>query len=98
VHVNGRSGSVLGRDEWLSWITSRRVELESGELTIDTYDVGKVKADVYGSLSVVTGVVHSTGQRNGAPFVSRIRFTNGWIKSGDTWRRAAFHDSPLPER
>jgi len=98
VHVNGGSGSVLDRDEWLSWITSRRAELDSGQLFIDTYSVEDVEIEVYGNVSVVTGVVYSTGQRNGASFVSRIRFTNGWIKSGDTWRRAAFHDSPLPKR
>jgi len=98
VHVNGRSGSVLDRDEWLSWITSRRAELETGQLVIETYSVEDVKVEVYGDVSVVTGVVHSTGQRNGESFDSGIRFTNGWIKSGDAWRRAVFHDSPLPNR
>ena len=31
LHVNGRSGSVLNRDQWLKWVASRRAELDSGD-------------------------------------------------------------------
>jgi hypothetical protein len=97
IHVNGRSGSVLNRDKWLKWITSRRAQLDSGELSITTYIVSDVKVQIYGEAAVVTGVVHSSGQRNNVLFSSRVRFTNLWVKQGGAWRRAAFHDSPLPE-
>jgi ketosteroid isomerase-like protein len=97
IHVNGRSGSVLSRDEWLKWVESRRTELNSGKLMIDSYSVGDVKVQVYGEAAVVTGVVHSSGHREGALFTSGVRFTNVWVVQGGAWRRAAFHDSPLPE-
>jgi ketosteroid isomerase-like protein len=97
VHVNGRSGSVLNRDEWLKWVAFRRADLNSGELVISAHTVEDVKVQVHGEAAVVTGVAYSSGQRKGASFTSRVRFTNVWIMQGGAWRRAAFHDSPLPE-
>ncbi len=97
LHVNGRSGSVLNRDQWLKWVASRRAELDSGALVIKTYSVGDVKVQIYGEAAVVTGVVDSSGQRNDSLFTIQVRFTNVWVKQGGEWRRAAFHDSPLPE-
>ena len=97
VHVNGLSGSVLNRDEWISWVVSRRAELDSGELVITTYSIEDVSVRIYGEAAVVTGVVHSSGQRNSALFASQVRFTNVWVSQGGMWRRAAFHDSPVRE-
>ncbi len=82
VHINGRSGSLLNRDEWLNWIASRRAELDSGRLVIDTYRIEDVNVQIHGEAAVVTG---------------RVRFTNVWVEQGGVWRRAAFHDSPFPE-
>ena len=96
IHVNGRSGSVLSRDEWLNWMESRRADLDSGELVISAYGVKDVQVEVYGETAVVTGVVSSSGQRQGVMFTSQVRFTNVWVMQGGAWRRAAFHDSPLP--
>lgn len=96
-HVNGRSGGVLNRDEWLTFIQSRRANLDSGKLVISSYNVEDVRVRLYGETAVVTGVVESSGQREGVPFSSRVRFTNVWVLQGGAWRRAAFHDSPLPE-
>ncbi len=97
VHVNGLSGSVLNRDEWIKWVVSRRAELDSGELVITTYSIEDVRVQIYGEAAVVTGVVHSSGQRNSALFTSQVRFTNVWVNQRAVWRRAAFHDSLLPE-
>jgi ketosteroid isomerase-like protein len=97
IHVNGRSGSVLNRNEWLSWVESRRKELNTGNLLINAHSVEDVQVQVYGEAAVVTGVVHSSGQRKGSMFTSRVRFTNLWVMQGGAWRRAAFHDSPLPD-
>jgi hypothetical protein len=97
LHVNGRSGSVLNREEWLDFIRSRRAELASGELTVSVYEVDAVEVRVHGETAIVTGVVESRGVRREVPFVSRIRFTNVWVRQGGVWLRAAFHDSPLPD-
>jgi ketosteroid isomerase-like protein len=97
VHVNGGSANVLNRDEWLSWIASRRAELDGGVLVIRTYSVEDVNVQIYGETTVVTGVVMSSGERNGVSFNSAVRFTNVWVKQDGVLRRVAFHDSPLPQ-
>jgi len=97
LHVNGRSGSVLHRTEWLDWVESRRAELAGGELMIGDYRVDALVVKIYGAAAVVTGVVESGGVRKGVPFSSRVRFTNVWVRQGGAWLRAAFHDSPVPD-
>lgn len=96
IHVNGRSGNVLNRDEWLNWIQSRRLELETGQLIIDEYDTKDVAVQIYENVAIVTGAVYSSGNHNGEPFASHVRFTNTWISINGEWHRAVFHDSPLP--
>ena len=97
VHINGRSGSVLNRDDWLRWVESRRAELDSGELVVSTYRIEDVRVELSGDIAVVTGVAFLSGTRNGNALTSQLRFSNVWILKGGTWRRAAFHDSPLPD-
>ena len=97
VHVNGGSGSVIGREAWLAWVAGRAEALAAGRLVLDHYEVGELEVRVHGGdAAVVTGVVDSRGRQDGEPFVSRIRFTNLWIRTADGWKRAAFHDSALP--
>ena len=97
VHVNGRTGNVIGREAWLEWVASRRVAIDRGGVVITWYLVDEVNVVVQTDAAVVTGVVHSRGKKGGRPFASHIRFTNTWIAEGGVWRRASFHDSPLPE-
>ena len=73
VHVNGRSGNVLNRGEWLNWIVSRRAKLDSGELVIKTYTVAEVKVQLYREAAVATGVVRSSWQRNCALFTEESK-------------------------
>jgi tetratricopeptide (TPR) repeat protein len=96
VHVNGNSGSVLNRDEWLSWVKSRREELDSGDLIIGAYEIENLSVEFYGDAAMVRSTVVSTGQRKkGKPFASRIRVTNVWVESDGAWRRAAFYDASV---
>ncbi len=97
LHVNGRSGNVLNRDQWLTWVASRRAELDRGEFVYHTYRVEDLRVQLYGEAAVVTGVTHASGRRSGALFTIAGLFTNLWVKQGAVWRRAGFHDSPLPE-
>lgn len=96
LHVNGNSGNVLTREEWLDWIASRREEIENGSLVVTKYVVDDVRVEIYGTAAVVTGTVDASGIRNEERFASRVRFTNLWVRSNRIWRRAAFHDSALP--
>lgn len=97
IHINGSSGKVLDRDEWLRWVESRREELESGVLVVADYRIEDLTVEIYGEAAVVVGVAVSKGSRNGVPSDSQVRFTNVWVHRKDGWRRAAFHDTPLLE-
>ncbi len=95
MHVNGSSGNVIDRDGWLKWVKSRRAELESGALVVSNYRIEDLRVVVHGEAAVVTGVAVAAGRRQGVPYDSQVRFTNVWVHRGGSWRRAAFHDSPL---
>jgi ketosteroid isomerase-like protein len=97
VHVNGGSGATLDRERWLDWIGTRRAKLEAGTLQIRSYELTDLDVRVHGQAVVATGTVHATGVEDGTPFASRLRFTNVWVYEEGRWRRAAFHDSPVPD-
>ena len=96
IHVNGSSGNVVDREQWLSYIASRRRELEDGVLVVDSYEVHDVEVRLHDETAIVVGIVAVSGTRNGQAFDRRIRFTNVWVEQDGAWRRAAFHDSRLP--
>ena len=98
IHINGSSGNVLDRDEWLRWVESRREELESGVLVVADYRIEELAIEIHGKAAVVVGVAVSKGTRHGVPNDSQVRFTNVWVHREGAWRRAAFHDTPLLER
>jgi hypothetical protein len=96
VHTNGGTGGVLDKARWLEYIRTRREELASGRLRVDRYESTQATIRWHGEVAVVTSQVVSEGSRNGQAFAIRLQVTQVWIRSGGQWRRAAFHDSPLP--
>lgn len=96
VHVNGGSGNRIDAEQWLDWVSSQRALIDAGELRISSYEISDTKVEMMGHSAIVTGVVSSSGVREGALFETRIRFTNLWTLVDGNWKRAAFHDSPLP--
>jgi hypothetical protein len=96
VHTNGGSGAVLDRKQWLEYVRTRRADLRNGKLRLDRYDISEVTIRWHPASAVVSSQVTTEGEQNGVPFTSRLRVTQVWILVGERWRRAAFHDSPLP--
>lgn len=96
VHVNGGTGNVIGQAEWLNWVTSRRAQIESGELRITEYRIEETKTAIHGDTAIVVGMVFSSYVTGGELKTSRIRFTNTWLYQDGKWLRAAFHDSTIP--
>ena len=94
--VNGSTGSVLDKTRWLAYIRTRRTELASGRLQVSRYESSAVTFRWHGDAAVVGSQVVSEGSRDGNPFTTRLQVTQVWVRSGDQWRRAAFHDSPVP--
>ena len=97
IHVNGRSGDVLSRDDWLKWVRVRRAEIEKGELEFCDYRIEDVRIAVDEDTATVVGTVALCVNRNGSAITSKIRFSNTWLYRESVWRRAAFHDSPFPQ-
>jgi hypothetical protein len=96
LHTNGGSGAVLDRSQWLDYVRSRRGDLQRGKLRVDRHQTSAVTIRWYPSAAVVSSQVTSEGIQSGVPFTSRVRVTQVWIQTGERWRRAAFHDSPIP--
>lgn len=96
LHTNGGSGQVLSKDEWLEFVRRRRMDLRSGRLQVDTYETSGVTIRWCSGAAIVSSQVASEGRNNGQSFHSRLRVTQLWLRLGTGWRRAAFHDSPLP--
>ena len=97
IHVNGRSGNVLSRDDWLKFVKFRRTEIEKGELEFCDYRLEDVRIAVDEDTATVVGTVVVCMNRNGSSNTSKIGFSNTWLYREGIWRRAAFHDSPLPQ-
>ena len=97
LHVNGGSGTVIARAEWLAWVATQRAALEAGTLIIDEYEIKDLSMRMRRDSANVTGIVSTRGSRDGVPFSREIRFTNVWVKEGEAWKRAMFHDSEIPE-
>ncbi len=96
MHTNGGTGQVLTRDEWIEYVRRRRADLENGRLRIDTYETSDVRIRWCSGAAVVSSQTRSEGIHNGRSFQSRLRVTQLWLHVGGRWRRAAFHDSPIP--
>ena len=93
VHTNA-GARPIDKQSWLRWMASRREELASGDYVVETYELEDLEIVLYGSVAVVTGIVHSSGTSKNQPFDNRIRITNVWVQDAGHWRRAAFHDAP----
>ena len=96
LHVNGATGTVIGGEAWLGWVATQHDALEAGTLVIESYEIEDLLIRMRKDSSIVTGIVRSSGVRDGEPFRAAIRFTNLWVLEGDEWKRALFHDSAIP--
>jgi ketosteroid isomerase-like protein len=97
VHTN-MDGSVHTKESWLAWVGSRRREIESGRLVIESYDNSDVQIVLHGSMAIVTGINTTAVSQMGRRETRRLRFTQVWITAGSRWKRAAFHDVTLTQR
>lgn len=97
IHTNGRSGSVLDRPKWLAYIKTRKTDLDSGKLKVGSYSVQNVRVKIFIDSAVITATIFSKGENAGKPFDSKIQITTFWVKIRGKWKRAVFHDSPVPK-
>jgi ketosteroid isomerase-like protein len=48
---------------------------------------------LYGAVAVVRGVYREIGVKNGKPYAVRMRFTDTWIRRGESWVCVASHST-----
>lgn len=75
-------GSIMNKTQYLAsaqsrWVMPTRILNES------------VAAHIYGQTAVVTGVYRETGTKGGKPYLLRERFTDTWIRLGNSWQCVA---------
>ncbi len=94
IHSNS-GGSVIRKDAWLNWISSRKKLIDSGDLNYAEYYNEDVVIETYGDAASVHGVNISIGTENEEPFEKKIAFTHTWVKENGAWKRASFHDTKI---
>jgi|SRR5688572_18613510 ketosteroid isomerase-like protein len=92
LHTNS-NGSILNKQQWLKYIETRKKELETGRLEVESYENKGLKIIDYKKTAIVTGTNVAKGKRDGKRFVTELRFTQVWVRQNSQWKRAAFHDS-----
>jgi ketosteroid isomerase-like protein len=60
--------------------------LKSGETVITSYKYADMKIRVYGNAAVVTGLQTFAIKNKGKDVGGAFRFTDTWVKKGDTWQ------------
>ena len=96
VHTNAHS-APFGRESWLNYIQSRKGELESGTLRVNQYEVLAEDIRYHGQTAIVIRRLRSSGIRKGEDFDRTYQITNLWVIEDGRWKRAAFHDTSVPE-
>ena len=56
----------------------------------------QINVQVYGDAAIVVGIFRIKGIEKGKPYVHRERFTDTWIKHGQTWQCVASHSTLIP--
>lgn len=61
--------------------------------TIQQLEIDDVQVRVFGDAAVVTGRTHGVGTFSGAPYDVVIRFTDTFVRRGESWHAVASHAS-----
>ncbi len=93
-HTNGTS-KVIGKEQWLNYLKKRNQEIETGILTINSYDMDQLNIEFHNAAAIVTARVVAAATKNGEYSKSEYRVTNIWVYEEEAWKRAGFHDGKI---
>jgi ketosteroid isomerase-like protein len=79
-------GILYGKAEYLASV--RAPSLHPVRLVNEAMSVR-----IIGAVAVVSGVCRETGVKNGKPYAVRMRFTDTWLRRGDSWVCLASHST-----
>jgi ketosteroid isomerase-like protein len=75
-------GSLMNKTEYLHSVSNTTAKPDH------LYDEG-MKAYVYGTTGIVSGIYRETGATKGKPYTRRARFTDSWVKRDGKWKCVA---------
>ena len=94
LHTNGTSKSIK-RNAWLGYLEKRKLEINNGNLVVNTYDMKEVEIELYDDAAIVTGKIVTSSTKSGEYQENEFRITNIWVKEEGNWKRAGFHDGKI---
>ncbi|MCP4460685.1 MAG: nuclear transport factor 2 family protein [Cytophagales bacterium] len=93
-HTNGNSKSIT-KEAWFDYLEKRKLNIESSELTMTSYEMTEVEMEVYDDMAIITGKISTSSVKLGEEQENEYRITNVWIKEAGSWKRAGFHDGKI---
>ena len=75
-------GTLMDKSQFL--VSAKDRWLKPSQITNES-----TTAHIYGQSAVVTGVYRETGNQKGKPYQRRGRFTDTWMKVGNSWQCVA---------
>lgn len=85
------SGVVRNKRQMLAVVAAAK---KSGQKIL-SISITEQRTQIYGTAAVVTGMYTDKVLENGTSGVAKGRFTDVWIKQGNTWNCVAAHSSPV---
>lgn len=83
------SGLVDGKASWLE-------SMRSGKTRYKSVKRSDEKVRLYGETALVTGRADIEAEIGGQARSLKLRYLNAWVKSGGTWKFAAWQSGALP--
>ena len=68
----------------------------SGGMTLDRFTVRLIASRRFGDIGVALVESDQTGTDDGSPFSLTFRYTDTWVREGESWRLAIRHASAAP--
>ncbi len=93
-HTNSNS-KAIHKDTWLKYVGKRKKEIETGVLKVHIYEMTETEIQFYTNTAIVTAKVLVSSTKHGIQQDNEFRVTNIWVKEGDIWKRAGFHDGKI---
>lgn len=91
-HTNGTSKSI-GKNAWLEYLKKRKKDIDDGRLVVTNYDMKETQLELYENFAIITAKIITTDIKERNPIENQYRVSHVWIKEGNIWKRAGFHDS-----
>jgi ketosteroid isomerase-like protein len=82
-------GELMDKARYLTSVQSQT--LQPGRIVSESMSV-----HLYGAVAVVNGVYRESGARNDKPYLLKERFTDTWVRRGESWVCVASQSTLIP--